>query len=163
MDETKQRSDKMKKSNARNVSNKDEQEFAEYGDNIKDVMKFVSSCNSLSELIDKLCIENIRLWHVLDDTVSYKKELERPGIKEKERVKVLEKIARKSFENIETLKRRSIFKKAIDEMFIFNVKKIIDGEHTDVCIENKSYGRTINDVNIKQKRDYSKKNYTNKH
>lgn len=153
----------MKKSNTRNVSSKDEQEFAEYGDNIKGVMKFVSSCNSLSELIDKLCIENIRLWHVLDDTVAYKKELERHGIKEKERVKILEKIAEKSFENIETVKRRSIFKKAIDEMFIFNVKKIIDGEHTNVCIENKSYDRTINDVNIKQKRDHSKKNYTNKH
>ena len=152
----------MKKSNGRNVSNKDEPEFTEHGDNIKDVMKFISSCNSLSELIDKLCIENIRLWHVLDDTVAYKKELERPGIKEKERVKILEKIAKKSFENIETVKRRSILKKAIDEIFIFNVKKIINGDHTNVCIENKSYGRTINDVNMKQNRDYSKKDYTTK-
>ena len=139
----------MKKSNTQKPSSKDESEFTEYGNNIKDVMRFVSSCNSLSELIDKLCIENIRLWHVLDDTVAYKKELERPGIKEKDRIKILEKIAKKSFENIETVKRRSIFKKAIDEMFVFNVEKIIGGEHTNVCIENKSYGRT-KDTNTEQ-------------
>ncbi|MGI0010013.1 MAG: hypothetical protein ACREAE_01270 [Nitrosopumilaceae archaeon] len=132
----------MKKSNTRDITNtKNEQEFAEHGDDIKDVMKFVSSCNSLSELIDKLCIENIRLWHVLDDTVAYKKELERPGIKEKERVKILEKIAKKSFENIETVKRRSIFKKAIDEVFILNVRDVLEGKNPSICNENKSYGR----------------------
>lgn len=131
----------MKKSNTQNVSNKGEQEFADHGDNIKDVMKFVSSCNSLSELIDKLCIENIRLWHVLDDTIAYKKELEKPGIKEKERVKILEKIAKKSFENIETVKRRSIFKKAIDEAFILNVKEVLEGKNPNICNESKSYGR----------------------
>lgn len=132
----------MKKFNTGGVTNtKDEKKFAEHGDDIKDVMKFVSSCNSLSELIDKLCIENIRLWHILDDTVAYKKELERPGIKEKERVKILEKIAKKSFENIETVKRRSIFKKAIDEVFILNVKEALEGKNPNICNENKSYGR----------------------
>ena len=132
----------MKKSNTQGITNiKDEKDFAEHGDDIKDVMKFVSSCNSLSELIDKLCIENIRLWHVLDDTVAYKKELERPGIKEKERIKILEKIAKKSFENIETVKRRSIFKKAIDEVFILNVKEVLEGKNPNICNENKSYGR----------------------
>jgi len=135
----------MKKPNTHYNPNEDEREFAEFGDSINEVMQFVNSCNSLSELIDKLCIENVRLWHILDDTVAYKKELEKPGIKEKERIEILEKIAKKSFENIETVKRRSIFKKAIDEMFAFNVKKIIDGEHTNICIENKSYGRD-NDV-----------------
>ncbi len=151
MDETKQRHTKMKESDTQDVSKKDEREFSEYGDNIKDVMKFINSCNSLSELIDKLCIENIRLWHVLDDTVAYKKELERPGIKENERIEILEKIAKKSFENIETVKRRSIFKKAIDEMFVFNVKKIIDGENMNICIENKSYGRNNDDANMETK------------
>ena len=132
----------MRKSNTQGATNtKNEKEFAEHGDDIKDVMKFVSSCNSLSELIDKLCIENIRLWHVLDDTVAYKKELERPGIKEKERIKILEKIAKKSFENIETVKRRSIFKKAIDEVFILNVKEVLEGKNPNICNENKSYGR----------------------
>lgn len=131
----------MKKTNTRGVTNtKDEKEFAEYGDDIKDVMKFVSSCNSLSELIDKLCIENIRLWHVLDDAIIYKKELEKPGIKKKERIKILEKIAKKSFENIETIKRRSIFKKAIDEVFILNVKDILEGKNPNICNESKSYG-----------------------
>lgn len=153
MDETKQRHIKMKESDTQDISKKDERGFAEYGDNIKDVMKFINSCNSLSELIDKLCIENIRLWHVLDDTVAYKKELEKPGIMEKERVEILEKIAKKSFENIETVKRRSVFKKAIDEMFVFNVKKIMEGESTNVCIENKSYGRTSNEDNIEQNSD----------
>ncbi len=123
-------------------------DFTEHGKDMDAVTEFVGTCNSMSELVDKLCIENIRLWHILDDTASLKKELEKPDISENERVKILEKIAKKSFENIETVKRRSIFKKAIDEMFIFNVKKIIDGEDTNVCIENKNYGRTVNDVNI---------------
>ena len=131
-------------------------DFAEYGETIDNVMEFVSSCNSFSELVDKISIENIRLWHILDDTVDLKKQLEREDISKEEKNEVLEKIAKKSFENIETIKRRSIFKKAIDEMFIFNVKKIIDGEDTNVCIENKNYGRTVNDVNIEQNQDHSK-------
>ena len=51
--------------------------FEEFGDKVENVMKFVSSCNSFSEIIDKLCIENIRLWHILDDTIALKKELEK--------------------------------------------------------------------------------------
>ena len=115
--------------------------FAEYGEKIEKVMEFVGSCNSLSELIDKLCIENLRLWHILDDTVALKKELEKPNITEDERIKILEKIAKKSFENIETVKRRSIFKKSIDELFNLNVKTAIEGQNANVCNENKSYGR----------------------
>jgi hypothetical protein len=116
--------------------------FGEFGDNVENVMKFVSSCNSFSEIIDKLCIENIRLWHILDDTVALKKELEKPDIDEKNRLKILEKIAKKSFENVETVKRRSIFKKAIDELFIINTKSIIQGNDSNICNENKSYGRS---------------------
>ena len=149
MDEAKQSPDKMKDSVESGTQDEAQREFAEYGENIKDVMRFVSSCNSLSELIDKLCIENIRLWHILDDTVAYKKELERPGISEEERVRILEKIAKKSFENIETVRRRSVFKKAIDELFVFNVERITAGERANVCIENKSYGRT-KDTDIEQ-------------
>jgi hypothetical protein len=115
--------------------------FEEFGDKVENVMKFVSSCNSFSEIIDKLCIENIRLWHILDDTIALKKELENPEIDEKERVEILERIAKKSFENVETVKRRSIFKKAIDELFIINTKSIIQGNDSSVCNENKSYGR----------------------
>lgn len=111
------------------------------GTDISKVMEFISSCNSISELIDKLSIENIRLWHILDDTVSLKTELEREGITEVERVKILEKIAKKSFENIETVKRRSIFKKAIDEIFALSVKNIVEGKNINICNENKSYGR----------------------
>ena len=115
--------------------------FEELGDKVENVIEFVSSCNSFSEIIDKLCIENIRLWHILDDTIALKKELEKPGIDEKERVRILERIAKKSFENVETVKRRSIFKKAIDELFIINTKSIIQGNDSSVCNENKSYGR----------------------
>lgn len=107
----------------------------------QDVMELISSCNSFSELIDKLCIENVRLWHILDDSVSLKKELDEPNISQNERVKILEKIAKKSFENIETVKRRSAFKKAIDEIFERNVKKILEGKDINICKENKSYGR----------------------
>ncbi|MFB5605887.1 MAG: hypothetical protein ACE5RF_03860 [Nitrosarchaeum sp.] len=124
------------------------EDFAEFGKDVDNVMEFVSSCNSFSELVDKLTIENIRLWHILDDTIALKKQLEKKNINNDEKNEILEKIAKKSFENIETVKRRSIFKKAIDEMFTFNVKKIIDGKNTNVCIENKSYGRTVNDENI---------------
>ncbi|MGI0045692.1 MAG: hypothetical protein ACREBB_00685 [Nitrosotalea sp.] len=121
---------------------KDESTMEQFeSDKPEDIMKFVSSCNSLSELIDKLNIENVRLWHILDDTVSLKRELETPGISEKERMEILEKIAKKSFENIDTVKRRSIFKKAIDEVFIINVKSILEGKDVNVCKENKSYGR----------------------
>lgn len=118
-----------------------ETDFAEYGEKIENVVEFISSCNSFSELVDKLTIENIRLWHILDDTVSLKKQLEKEGISETQRKEILEEIAKKSFENIETVKRRSIFKKAIDEVFRLNVKRIIDGDSTNVCIESKSYGR----------------------
>lgn len=107
----------------------------------QDVMELISSCNSFSELIDKLCIENVRLWHILDDSVSLKKELDEPNISQNERVKILEKIAKKSFENIEVVKRRSAFKKAIDEIFELNVKKILEGKDINVSKENKSYGR----------------------
>ena len=116
-------------------------DFEEYGETVEDVIDFISSCNSLSELIDKLSIENVRLWHILDDTVLLKKGLEKPKITEPERVEILEKIAKKSFENIETVKRRSVFKKAIDEIFERNVNKIVEGKDIDVCKENKSYGR----------------------
>jgi len=107
----------------------------------QDVMELISSCNSFSELIDKLCIENVRLWHILDDSVSLKKELDEPNISQDERVKILEKIAKKSSENIEVVKRRSAFKKAIDEIFERNVNKIVEGKDINVCKENKSYGR----------------------
>jgi len=127
----------MKKTDEKNGA---ELEHSE-GDALEDVMKFVSSCNSLSELIDKLNIENVRLWHILDDTVTLKKQLEKPGISGEERLEILEKIAKKSFENIDTVKRRSIFKKAIDEVFIINVKNIMEGKDVTVCKENKSYGR----------------------
>ena len=40
-----------------------------------DITNLINSCNSFSEMIDKLCIENIRLWHVLDDTVALKNKL----------------------------------------------------------------------------------------
>lgn len=121
------------------------EDFAEYGKKTDEVIEFISSCNSFSELVDKLTIENIRLWHILDDTIVLKKQLDKKNISKEEKNEALEKIAKKSFENIETVKRRSILKKAIDEMFTFNVKKIMDGKNTNVCIENKSYGRTIND------------------
>lgn len=117
------------------------EEFGEYGKGIDNVMDFVSSCNSFSELVDKLCIENIRLWHILDDTITLKNKLESLNISEKDRVKILEEIAKKSFENIETVKRRSILKKAIDQLFIINTKSIVEGNDSSVCNENKSYGR----------------------
>lgn len=133
----------MSKDNSNNQTDTEEmnQELIADGENMVQVMEFISSCNSLSELIDKLSIENIRLWHILDDTVILKRELEKPNLNESERVVILEKIAKKSFENIETVKRRSVFKKAIDEVFALNVKNVISGKNINICNENKSYGR----------------------
>ena len=116
--------------------------FGEFGDKVENVMDFVSSCNSFSEIIDKLCIENVRLWHILDDTIVLKNELEKPGLDEKDRIITLEKIAKKSFENIDVVKRRSVFKTAIDEIFVKNVEKIMEGKTVNISNENKSYGRT---------------------
>jgi len=112
----------------------------ENGEN--NITNLINSCNSFSEIIDKLCIENVRLWHILDDTVLLKNKLEKHGITETERVKILEKIAKKSFENIEVVKRRSIFKNAIDEIFVKNVREVIENKDINKCNENKSYGRT---------------------
>ena len=118
-------------------------EFAEYGPRMDEVAEFVNSCNSFSELVDRLCIENVRLWHILDDTAELKRELEAAeaegdGTK---RTEILEKIAKKSFENIETVKRRSAFKRAIDESLRHSVGQMVRGGDPNVCIESKSYGR----------------------
>ena len=108
---------------------------------VAEAMELVASCNSFSELIDKLSVENVRLWHILDDTVALKKRLDEGKLTEHERVEILEKIAKKSFENIETVKRRSVFKKAIDELFAMNVRNIMQGKQINVTDESKSYGR----------------------
>lgn len=118
-------------------------EFAEYGPRMDEVVEFVNSCNSFSELVDRLCIENVRLWHILDDTAELKRELEAAeadgdGAR---RTEILEKIAKKSFENIETVKRRSAFKRAIDESLRHSVGQMVRGGDPNVCIESKSYGR----------------------
>lgn len=118
-------------------------EFAEYGPRMDEVAEFVNSCNSFSELVDRLCIENVRLWHILDDTAGLKRELEAAeadgdGAR---RTEILERIAKKSFENIETVKRRSAFKRAIDESLRHSVGQMVRGGDPNVCIESKSYGR----------------------
>lgn len=118
-------------------------EFAEYGPRMEEVAEFVNSCNSFSELVDRLCIENVRLWHILDDTAALKRELEAAeaaGDKAR-RTEILERIAKKSFENIESVKRRSSFKRAIDESLRHSIGEITRGGDPNVCIESKSYGR----------------------
>lgn len=121
----------------------DAKEFAEYGPRMDEVTEFVNSCNSFSELVDRLCIENVRLWHILDDTAELKRELEaaEAGGDAARRTEVLERIAKKSFENIETVKRRSAFKRAIDESLRHSVGQMVRGGDANVCIESKSYGR----------------------
>ena len=121
----------------------DAREFAEYGPRMDEVAEFVNSCNSFSELVDRLCIENVRLWHILDDTAELKRELEAAEADgdAARRTEVLERIAKKSFENIETVKRRSAFKRAIDESLRHSIGQMVRGGDPSVCIESKSYGR----------------------
>ncbi len=125
---------KEKKEEHRHVSDKK--------DNILDAMELINMCNSFSELIDRLCIENVRLWHILDDTDLLQKELEKPGISESARTALLEKVAKKTSDTVEVTKRRSKLKKAIDEIFILNVKALMEGIDVNVCNEIKSYGRS---------------------
>ncbi len=125
------------------AAGRDAKVFAEYGPPMDEVAEFVNSCNSFSELVDRLCIENVRLWHILDDTAELKRELEEAeaGGDGARRTEILERIAKKSFENIETVKRRSAFKRAIDESLKHNVGRMVRGGDPSVCIESKSYGR----------------------
>ena len=106
-----------------------------------EAVEFVNSCNSFSELVDRLCIENVRLWHILDDTVELKRRLEALDGDGKGRTEILEEIAKKSFENIESVKRRSMFKRAIDEALRHSLRQAARGGDPSVCIESKSYGR----------------------
>lgn len=116
-------------------------DFGEYGPGMDEAAEFVNSCNSFSELVDRLCIENVRLWHILDDTAELKRRLEAWDGGAEGRTEILEKIAKKSFENIETVKRRSMFKRAIDEALRHSVQQAVHGGDPSVCIESKSYGR----------------------
>lgn len=116
-------------------------DFAEYGPSMSEAAEFVNSCNSFSELVDRLCIENVRLWHILDDTAVLKRRLEALGDGGEGRTEILEEIAKKSFENIESVKRRSMFKRAIDEALGHSVRQAARGDDPNVCIESKSYGR----------------------
>ncbi len=108
----------------------------------KEERQRVSEYNSFSELIDRLCTENVRLWQIWDDIPFLQKESEKPGISESARTALLEKIAKKMFETFQVGKRRSEFKKAIDEIFILNVKALMEGRDVNVCNEIKSYGRS---------------------
>jgi len=96
---------------------------------------------SFSELVDKLSIENIRLWHLKDDVMAMKAELESKGLKPKRKQEILEKLAKLSFQDVDIVKKRSALKKAIDQMFVSNVQAIIKGKKTVVLDEHKAYGR----------------------
>ncbi len=109
---------------------------------MSDAMELINMCNSFSELIDRLCIENVRLWHILDDAALLQKELEKPAISESARTALLEKIAKKTSDTVEVTKRRSKLKKAIDEIFILNVKALMEGRDVNVCNEIRNHGRT---------------------
>ncbi len=95
---------------------------------------------SISELVDRLSIENIRLWNLKDEVMALKKELESGPSKEREQ-EIYKLLANKAFADIDIVKKRSLAKRAIDEAIIRLVNDIINGKKTSIANEHKAYGK----------------------
>lgn len=95
---------------------------------------------TISELMDRLSIENIRLWNLKDEVMSLRKELgSKPKKKRKDEINKI--LADKAFADIDIARRRSLAKKAIDEVLIRLVKDIVKGKKVSVTNEHKAYGK----------------------
>lgn len=107
----------------------------------RELVKMFNIFTSFSELVDKLAIENVRLWHLKDEVMAFKKELDKKRLPAKRRTEILEELAKLSFKDIDIVNKRSALKKAIDETFIINVKALMKGKKMVVLDEHKDYGR----------------------
>lgn len=97
--------------------------------------------NTISDLIDRLSIENIRLWHLKDDVMVLKQELEQKNLPKKRRDEILEILAQKSFTDIDIVRKRSALKKAIDKTLIQVITNVIKGNDIAITDEHKQYGK----------------------
>src|SRR5438270_3302848 len=95
---------------------------------------------TISELIDRLSIENIRLWMLKDEVMALKKELDSGVSKEREQ-EIYKILANKAFADVDIVKKRSAAKRAIDETLISVIQKVIRGQKVNVTNEHKAYGK----------------------
>ncbi len=95
---------------------------------------------TISELMDRLSIENIRLWNLKDEVIALRKELDNKPTK-KRREEINKILSGKEFVDIDISKRRSLAKKAIDEALIRLIKDVIKGKNVSVTNEHKAYGK----------------------
>src|SRR5438270_420267 len=86
---------------------------------------------TISELIDRLSIENIRLWMLKDEVIALKKELESGVFKEREQ-EIYKILAHKAFADVDIVKKRSAAKRAIDETLISVIQKVIKGQSVNI-------------------------------
>ena len=95
---------------------------------------------TISELIDRLSIENIRLWMLKDDVMALKKELDKGVTKERE-LEINKVLANKAIADVDIVKKRSTAKRAIDEALVRLVEKVTSGEQVAISKEHKAYGK----------------------
>lgn len=101
---------------------------------------FMEELTTISELIDRLSIENIRLWMLKDEVVALKKELDKGVSKEREQ-EIYKVLAQKAIADVDIVKKRSAVKRAIDESLIKLVENVTKGKTVNVTNEHKSYGK----------------------
>lgn len=95
---------------------------------------------TISELIDRLSIENIRLWNLKDEVISLKKELDSGVSKEREQ-EIYKLLADKAVADVDIVKKRSMVKRAIDQALISLVQSVIEGKNVSIVNEHKAYGK----------------------
>jgi hypothetical protein len=95
---------------------------------------------SLSELIDRLSIENIRLWNLKDEVMILKKELDGGVSKEREQ-EIYKILANKAIADVDIVKKRSAVKRAIDESLVRLIQDVTKGKKVAITNEHKSYGK----------------------
>lgn len=118
----------------------------------REIVNIFDAFTSFSELVDKLSIENIRLWNLKDEVMRLKEELNCKKISKKRREAILEELAQLAFKDVDIVKKRSALKKAIDETFVRNVQAIINGKKVVIMNEHKNYGGSAR----KRKKHYEK-------
>ena|SRR5579859_6545122 len=100
----------------------------------------IDELTTISELIDRLSIENIRLWNLKDEVVALKNELDKGVSKEREQ-EIYKTLANKAIADVDIVKKRSTVKRAIDEALIQLVENVTKGKHVPIVNEHKAYGK----------------------
>jgi len=102
--------------------------------NSKNTTSPLEELSTISELIDRLSIENIRLWNLKDEVMALKKELDNGVSKERE-LEIYKILANKAIADVDIVKKRSAVKRAIDETVIKVIQKVVKGQSVSVTNE----------------------------